>query len=704
MCYTIFVFTDVLSRSVLPTSSKVETMSLTGSHIGRFRLLRLLGRGGMGEVYLAEDEQLRRQVAIKVIQAEYPDPDATRLFLREARAIAMFNHPHILPLFDFGEATIHGMTLTYMVMPFCKEDTLAAWMQQRRNTALLSPQDVGLIVQQAASALQYAHNHQVVHQDVKPSNFLIRGSEDASGRPDLMLADFGVAKSASATVTMSQSVRGTPAYMAPEQWEGTPVPATDQYALAMMAYDLLTGRPAFQGSLGQVMYQHLHVTPQPPGKLNPRVPADVDTVLLHALAKKPEERFASISAFARAFQQALLVDSSSPTIASTLQEPNRSDIRAALVISEAEALTGTNRILTLLGGRQVPVSVPAGIQDGQIIRLEGQVEPASDRDVKGALILTITIAPPEVQAFLSNASSDTTVINSGSVTGSTGAAELAPQGLLQEQTYVSDPVTGAKGAAELAPPSRANASTETMNRRRGPGTAILLMGLALLIAVGGSVGFFYFTRSNQQIPTSSATTSNNQQNPYPPYGTLALDDPLSDNSQGHNWQESDPSLGTCTFTGGAYHVNAILNDSTNGCLASPNFSDFAYQVQMTIVKGDGGGIIFRDDNARGNTYYFAIGQQSGVWGYKLWGFNNCNSNNCKVSELRSGSSAAIKTGLNQSNLVAVVASGSIIDLYVNNHKIDSVSDNSYGSGQIGVAATYLKSPTEVVFSNAKVWT
>ncbi len=177
-------------------------MSLAGSHIGRFRLLRMLGRGGMGEVYLAEDEQLRRQVAIKVIQAEYPDPDATRLFLREARAIAMFNHPHILPLFDFGEATIHGTALTYMVMPFCKEDTLAAWMQQRRHTALLSSHDVGFIVQQAASALQYAHTHQVVHQDVKPSNFLIRSSEDASGRPDLMLADFGVAKSTSATATI----------------------------------------------------------------------------------------------------------------------------------------------------------------------------------------------------------------------------------------------------------------------------------------------------------------------------------------------------------------------------------------------------------------------------------------------------------------------------------------------------------------------
>src|SRR6266699_3896752 len=444
MCYTIFIFKDVLSLYFLPILSKVETMSLAGSHIGRFRLLRLLGRGGMGEVYLAEDDQLRRQVAIKVIQAEYPDPDATRLFLREARAIAMFNHPHILPLFDFGEATIQGMTLTYMVMPFCQEDTLAAWMQQRRQSALLSPHDVGFIVQQAASALQYAHNHQVVHQDVKPSNFLIRGSEDASGRPDLMLADFGVAKSASATATMSQSVRGTPAYMAPEQWEGTPVAATDQYALAIMAYDLLTGRPPFQGGLGQVMYQHLHVIPQPPGKLNPHLPADVDTVLLHALAKKPEERFASISAFARAFQQALPVDSSGPTIANTPHELNSSDIRAALVISEAEALSGTNRTLTLRGGRQVPVSVPAGAHNGQIIRLEGQVEPASDRDSSGALILTITIAPPEEQAFLSNTYDDETVINSGPVTDSTGAAELTPQGRLQEQTPASVPVTGAR--------------------------------------------------------------------------------------------------------------------------------------------------------------------------------------------------------------------------------------------------------------------
>jgi len=671
-------------------------MSLAGSQIGRFRLLRLLGRGGMGEVYLAEDEQLRRQVAIKVIQAEYPDPDATRLFLREARAIAMFNHPHILPLFDFGEATIHGTTLTYMVMPYCKEDTLAAWMQQRRNAALLSPQDVGFIVQQAASALQYAHNHQVVHQDVKPSNFLIRGSEDASGRPDLMLADFGVAKSTSATASMSQSVRGTPAYMAPEQWEGTPVPATDQYALAIMAYDLLTGHPPFQGGLGQVMYQHIHVTPQPPGKLNPRVPADVDTVILHALAKKPEKRFASISAFARAFQQALPVDSSSPTIANTPHELNSSDIRAALVISEAEALSGTYRILTLLGGRQVPISVPAGTHNGQIIRLEGQVEPASDRDVKGALILTITIAPPEEQAFLSDTNGDATVINSGSVTGPTGAAELASQGLLQEQTRVSDPVTDPKGVAELAPPSHANASTETIKRR--PGTAILLVGLALLVAVGGSAGFFYFARSNQQNPPSPTTTSNNQQIPYPPFGMLKLNDPLSDNSQGYGWYDYPTNSigGACQFTGGAYHVSQSNAQYISFCNAkSTNFSNLAFEVQMRIIQGDCGGVIFRFQEPNNGTFYHFAVCQDGM--YAL-------NNSYEITLIQPNSSSAIHTGLNQSNLIAVVANGSTLDLYVNNQKIDSVSDSAHSQGQIGVAATDVNNPTEVVFSNAKVWT
>jgi eukaryotic-like serine/threonine-protein kinase len=636
-------------------------MSLEGSHIGRFRLLGLLGRGGMGEVYLAEDEQLRRQVAIKVIQTEYPDPDATRLFQREARAIAMFNHPHILPLFDFGEATIHGTILTFMVMPFCQEGTLATWIQQRRNTALPSPQDVGCIVQQAASALQYAHTHQVVHQDVKPSNFLIRSYEDTSGCPELMLADFGVAKSTSATTTVSQTVRGTPAYMAPEQWDGTPVPATDQYALAILAYDLLTGHPPFQGSLGQVMYQQIHVTPQPPSALNPRLPRDLDSVILHALAKKPEERFGSISAFARAFEQALLADASTPTLASTLQAPNRRDIRTILMISEAEALTGTHRVLTLPGGQRVSVTVPAGTQDGEIIRLEGQVERDSDYDAAGTVILTITIASAEEQARETFADGEATVISSGSV-------------------------PDAKGVEELAPPSRAAVSMEISPRRRGlsRGTAIVLIGLALLIVLGG-IGFFYFTRGTQQ-------------NPYPPFGTLVLNDPLSDNSQGYAWYSysTNKDGGACQFTGGAYHVSQSNAQYINFCNASnTNFSNFAFEVQMRIIQGDCGGVIFRFQTPNNGTFYHFDVCQDGR--YALY-------NSYTITLIQPHSSSAIHTGLNQSNLIAVVANGSTLDLYVNSQKIDSVSDSAHSQGQIGVAATVVNNPTEVVFSNAKVWT
>ncbi len=649
-------------------------MSLEGFHLGRFHLLRLLGRGGMGEVYLAEDEQLRRHVAIKVIQTEYPDPEATRLFLREARAIAMLNHPHILQLFDFGEATLHATTLTYMVMPFCREGTLAAWMHQRRTMALLSAQEVGVLVQQAVSALQCAHNHQIVHQDVKPSNFLLRTSEEAKALPDLLLADFGVAKSTSATASVSQSVRGTPAYMAPEQWEATPIPATDQYALAVVAYVLLTGHPPFQGGFGQVMYQHLHVIPSPPSTRNPRLPADLDPVLLHALAKKPEERFASISTFARAFQQALAGDVSSLTIANTLREPGKSDMYATLAISEAEALAGTHRLLILPGGRHAPVTVPAGTHDGQMIRFEGLGEAASDRDSPGALILTITIAPSEEPARLTSADDEATVTSNGALANSNGTAEPAPD---------------ATGGEELAPLSRATVSTRTTNRRHGL-TAILLVGLAVLVAVGSSVGFFLFTRSNQQSPSSA-------------YRTLALDDPLSDNSHGYRWDENNTDkYGTCAFTQGAYHVNATLGGGTKFCQASNStFSDFAYEVQMTIVTGDRGGIVFRKDNATGNRYYFSIGQDGT---YALW-ILICTATDCHFSGVLNSSSPAITTGLNQTNLVAVVAKGNTIDLYVNNQPIKSVSDSSSSQGQIGVAASDVNGPpSEVVFRDAEVWT
>ncbi len=320
-------------------------MTLSELQNGRYRILHPLGSGAMGEVYLVEDTRLNRQVAIKVVRAEAtasPNSkaarEAARLFQREARAIAQLNHPNILPLFDFGEENLNNATFTYMVMPFCAEGSLSNWLQQHGEPASLSLNDIAQLVYQAADALQYAHDHQIIHLDVKPSNFLIRSRQDNPHRPELLLADFGVAKLSATTSDSSQAVRGTPAYMAPEQWSGHAVPATDQYALAVMAYGLLTGRRPFEGRPEQIMYQHLNAQPQPPSTFNPRIPADLDAVILRALAKKPEDRFASISQFARAFQQAAGSNINSTSQTTVISNTMNKSSRPALSRFKASAL------------------------------------------------------------------------------------------------------------------------------------------------------------------------------------------------------------------------------------------------------------------------------------------------------------------------------------------------------------------------------
>src|SRR5436305_4033009 len=343
-------------------------MSLAGKRLGRYSLQRLIGSGGMGEVYLARDAQIDRQVAVKVIRGEEsssPDStefrDAARLFQREARAVARLNHPRILPLFDYGEEVTNEGVLVYMVMPFCEEGSLVNWLRQRGTSDVLSVPTAMHILEQAAEALQHAHDHQIIHQDVKPANFLIRSGLHKD-RPDLLLADFGIAKMAATTSGTSQAIRGTPASMAPEQWQGQAVPATDPYALAIMIYPLLAARAPFQGGPGQVMFQHMTVQPQPPSMFNLALPPTIDDVILHALAKDPQERFPSVAAFAQAFQRAAqgndvqLAHTDLPTV---LSDRNRAS-RATYPIPRNDIITPPVESLS---------RTPAQLHTGNPVRL-----------------------------------------------------------------------------------------------------------------------------------------------------------------------------------------------------------------------------------------------------------------------------------------------------------------------------------------------
>ena len=258
--------------------------------LGRYHLLRLIASGGMGEIHLAEDLSINRQVAIKVIRSGVASntgeaSDAAKLFEREAKAIAKLDHPHILPLYDYGEQKKDGMVTTYLVMPYRPEGSLANWLAQRGTANPLSLEDVEHIISQAASALQYTHDQQLIHQDVKPSNFLIRANKENPNRPDVLVSDFGIARLSNMTSGASQSVRGTPSYMAPEQWEGHPVPASDQYALAVMTYELVTGRSPFRGNPLQMMFAHVNTQPPAPSSVNPALSPALDAVILRGLAK-----------------------------------------------------------------------------------------------------------------------------------------------------------------------------------------------------------------------------------------------------------------------------------------------------------------------------------------------------------------------------------------------------------------------------------
>ncbi len=285
-------------------------MRLEGQQIGRYNFKQLIGAGGAGDVYLAEDPRIQQQVAIKVIQfgdlTFSPADRANNMarFQQEAAAIANLNHPHIVHLNDYNEADVGGTKITYIVTPFYKAGSFANWLRGRGSQSL-SLQDIADIVRQAADALQYTHQHHIIHQDVKPSNFLIDNEENPK-QPNLLLTDFGISEfSDAATYAATSPSLGTLTYMAPEQLNGRPVYASDQYSLAVMTYELLTGRPPFQGPPQIVMDQHFNAQPQPPSTLNPGIPKSIDSVILRALAKRPEDRFDSVAAFANAFQQGL---------------------------------------------------------------------------------------------------------------------------------------------------------------------------------------------------------------------------------------------------------------------------------------------------------------------------------------------------------------------------------------------------------------
>lgn len=262
--------------------------------LGHHRLKYLLGQGGMSEVYLGFDEQLHREVAIKVVHQSKEEN-----FLRfqlEAETSGPLTHEHILPIFEYGEQG----PWHYLVMPYMSKGTLDEYLQGKGS---LTPEEAGNFLEQIASALQFAHERGILHRDIKPSNILLRDASYA------YLADFGIAKAQEreSHLTHTGFLMGTPAYMAPELAEEPAGPGSDIYSLGVILYQMLTGQLPFQEGatpLGTFL-KHVQEAPMAPSLLNSAISPALDQVVLRALAKDPRQRFQTPQALVNAYKQAL---------------------------------------------------------------------------------------------------------------------------------------------------------------------------------------------------------------------------------------------------------------------------------------------------------------------------------------------------------------------------------------------------------------
>lgn len=295
---------DTLSPLLPGTLEKVY---LDGQSLGRFQVCSRVGSSPYSEVYKIYDRLREKEFALKAIQVDIVSSymlkqlvEEITVFQQETELLEPLKHPHILPVFTCGKTYVSGANFIYKTMPLCSDGNLGTWIHRYGKPGSFSFKEIVPIVLQLADALQLAHNFQITYQNFKFSNILVLTPNRRIQKMEVALSDFSIVQDGSFISTAPDSL----AYIAPERWDGIAHPASDQYGLAAIAYELFTGRPPFQANSERTM-KILHITrlPQPPTMLNPKLPNALNAVLLRAMAKNPSDRFASLQRFMQALQR-----------------------------------------------------------------------------------------------------------------------------------------------------------------------------------------------------------------------------------------------------------------------------------------------------------------------------------------------------------------------------------------------------------------
>ncbi len=299
---------------------------LIGQTLSRYKIISLLGEGGMGAVYKARDLTLQRDVAFKIMHPQFArQPNFQERFLQEARTAARFDHPSIVKVYDFGQQ--QGML--FIVMEFIPGNNLGKLLRdlRTRNQWIVMGEAIQL-VSQISSALDYIHQQGITHRDIKPDNIMLK-PEASNGLPYRpVLTDLGLAKLAEGGVfTQDGTSMGTPAYMSPEQAMGTKTDRrSDVYSLGILLFELVVGRLPFQAkTLTEAIRMHTQETPPPPQSLKADIPDEVQKIILKAIAKDPKDRFQTAAELAQA------LDSNIPVATTVASSPSPIEGAVSLV-------------------------------------------------------------------------------------------------------------------------------------------------------------------------------------------------------------------------------------------------------------------------------------------------------------------------------------------------------------------------------------
>lgn len=672
---------------------------LLGQALGTCTLRRLIGRGGMGAVYLAQQTRPRRTVAVKVLMPstfldQKPRADFLMRFRREADAVAALDHINIMPIYEYGEQG----DLAYLVMPYVTGGTLRQLLEKRGKLSLA---EAVPIIEQAAAGLDSAHAQGIIHRDLKPGNILFH----ADGR--VLLADFGLAKivkdaqesdsNGQTALTSAGTIIGTPEYLSPEQGTGKLVdPRTDIYSLGIVLFQMLGGQVPFSGA-SPVAVAIKHALEEPPSltEMNPDIPPSVEAVVRKAIAKNPDDRYNSAGELAHALREAANL--------------------AAERDSKKSTYAAYETVVEQPGSMKLPAAGPAPAEAHNAPAAEGTKGPAFNAALTEAVPPVSVPKKKEQPPSVPLANAETVVEIPHNAKDASPAQNkqarrdepgMQPVRLAQQQVVQSE--------------QAANAFREDASARRKGGLPVpmMLLGglLVLVLIVGGSVAYLNFGKSSkQQTDTTHTNTpvakSSPQANITPTpvsiksalagtgamlYGTTIPGPGTNCDTQGGKWNSTSGANISCSANGmtldnrlGSQPAAVFLQTLKDGQQFP---GGYVIQAQVTITNGNFG------------IFFLSQPAQNLKFAWMLNPGNNTGQVNSYTSDMSSASSVTSPITISQNKMgttatVDVTVQGSNTNLYVNGSGYPNASVGG-NSGILGLAAD---AGADITFKNMAVY-